>query len=79
MLPPFFQANVLLSWVWSTVAKTLAQAGGLGAAGVLAEHKLWVVVLSGAGASEGCYDLLMLWMFLGLKDREEDGRPENPA
>ena len=53
------------------VAKTLAQAGGLGSAGVLAGARLWVVVLSGAGIMKACYDLLMLWMFLGLKERDD--------
>lgn len=60
------------------VAKTLAQAGGIGVVGVLAEHKLWVVALSGAGALKATYDLLMLGMFLGLRDREDDaGEPSS--
>ncbi|WYZ38100.1 hypothetical protein EsH8_III_000014 [Colletotrichum jinshuiense] len=50
--------------------KTLAQAGGIGSAGFLSGKSLWVVVLSGAGIMKACYDLLMLAMFLGLKDRE---------
>ncbi|KAF4978266.1 hypothetical protein FZEAL_5323 [Fusarium zealandicum] len=52
--------------------KTLAQAGGIGSAGFFAGKGLWIVVLTGAGAMKAGYDLLMLWMFLGLKDR--DGR-----
>lgn len=50
--------------------KTLAQAGGIGSAGFLAGKNLWIVVLTGAGVMKACYDLLMLGMFLGLKDRE---------
>jgi len=52
------------------VTKTLAQAGGIGSAGVLSSKGLWVVALGGAGAMKASYDLLMLWMFLGLVDRE---------
>ncbi|KAK6212173.1 major facilitator superfamily transporter [Colletotrichum tabaci] len=52
------------------IVKTLAQAGGIGSAGFLSGKHLWVVVLSGAGVLKACYDLLMLGMFLGLKDRE---------
>ncbi|KAF4847287.1 putative membrane protein [Colletotrichum siamense] len=53
------------------IVKTLAQAGGIGAAGVLSGKNLWIVVLTGAGIMKACYDLLMLGMFLGLRDREE--------
>ncbi|KAK5661347.1 hypothetical protein OQA88_11243 [Cercophora sp. LCS_1] len=54
------------------VTKTLAQAGGIGSSGVLFGRKLWVVALGGAGAMKASYDLLMLWMFLGLVDREQE-------
>lgn len=53
--------------------KTLAQAGGIGSTGVLAEKGWWVAVLTGAGAMKAGYDLLMLWMFVGLKNREQGG------
>lgn len=52
------------------IAKTLAQSGGIGCTGALAGAKLWVVVFVGAGTLKASYDLLMLWMFLGVKDRE---------
>lgn len=52
------------------IVKTLAQAGGIGSTGVLAGAKLWVVMFTGAGVLKASYDLLMLWMFLGTKDRE---------
>ncbi|OHW94991.1 major facilitator superfamily transporter [Colletotrichum incanum] len=52
------------------IVKTLAQAGGIGSAGFLSGKNLWIVVLSGAGIMKACYDLLMLAMFLGLRDRE---------
>lgn len=51
--------------------KTLAQAGGIGSSGTLAAAQLWIVMLGGAGMMKAAYDLLMLWMFLGLKDRDE--------
>ena len=54
------------------IAKTLSQAGGIGFAGLLAGKGLWIVLLGGAGALKACYDLLMLWMFLRLRDREDD-------
>ncbi|KAK2032989.1 major facilitator superfamily transporter [Colletotrichum zoysiae] len=50
--------------------KTLAQAGGIGSAGFLSGRNLWIVVLSGAGIMKAVYDLLMLAMFLGLRERE---------
>ncbi|KAL0943146.1 major facilitator superfamily transporter [Colletotrichum truncatum] len=53
------------------IVKTLAQAGGIGAVGILSGKNLWIVVLTGAGAMKACYDLLMLGMFLGLRDRED--------
>ncbi|TEA12485.1 putative membrane protein [Colletotrichum sidae] len=52
------------------IVKTLAQAGGIGSAGFLSGKNLWVVVLTEAGVLKACYDLLMLGMFLGLRDRE---------
>ena len=48
------------------VVKTLAQAAGIGSTGVLAGHQLWVVMFVGAGGLKASYDLLMLWMFVGL-------------
>lgn len=54
------------------IAKTLAQAGGLGFAGILAGRHLWVALLGGAGGLKALYDILMLWMFLRLQDREDD-------
>lgn len=54
------------------ITKTLAQAGGIGSSGVLFNKKLWVLAFGGAGAMKASYDLLMLWMFLGLPDREQD-------
>ncbi|KAK0612015.1 major facilitator superfamily transporter [Immersiella caudata] len=53
------------------VVKTLAQSGGLGATGVLSSKGLWIVALGGAGAMKATYDLLMLWLFLHLPDREQ--------
>jgi MFS family permease len=58
--------------------KTLAQAGGTGSAGVLAGKGLWVVVLSGAGAMKAVYDLLILWSFVGVKERDE-APPKPPS
>lgn len=55
-------------------AKTLAQAGGIGTTGFLVGGGFWVLALTGAGMMKAGYDLLMLWMFVGLKDREESGR-----
>lgn len=51
--------------------KTLAQAGGIGSAGVLVSENLWILVFVGAGAMKASYDLLMLGVFLNLRDREE--------
>lgn len=56
------------------IVKTIAQAGGIGSSGVLAERKLWVVMLGGAGLMKATYDLLILWTFLGIRPREEDER-----
>lgn len=52
------------------IVKTLSQAGGLGSMGVLVGKKMWVAALVGAGVMKATYDLLLLWMFLGVKDRE---------
>ncbi|TPX18573.1 uncharacterized protein E0L32_002430 [Thyridium curvatum] len=54
------------------IVKTLAQAGGIGSTGILAKASLWIAVLGGAGLLKGLYDLMMLWMFLHLKDRDEE-------
>jgi predicted MFS family arabinose efflux permease len=54
------------------VAKTLAQAGGIGASGPLAESQSWRALLGIAGTLKACYDLMMLWMFVGVKDREDE-------
>lgn len=56
------------------IVKTIAQAGGIGSSGVLAERKLWVVMLGSAGLMKATYDLLILWTFLGIRPREEDER-----
>lgn len=48
------------------IAKTLAQAGGIGCTPLLPNAKF---MFGGAGALKASYDLLMLWMFLGVKDR----------
>ncbi|KAF2279508.1 major facilitator superfamily transporter [Westerdykella ornata] len=52
------------------IVKTIAQAGGIGSSGFLAGKKMWVVMLSGAGLMKAGYDLLILWTFLGLPERE---------
>ena len=52
------------------IVKTFSQAGGVGSMGVLAGKKMWVFALVGAGVMKASYDLLLLWMFLGVKDRE---------
>ncbi|KAF2795746.1 major facilitator superfamily MFS1 [Melanomma pulvis-pyrius CBS 109.77] len=56
------------------IVKTLAQAGGIGSSGALAAKSLWVVMFGGAGAMKATYDLLILWTFLGVRDREDDDR-----
>lgn len=56
------------------IAKTLAQAGGIGSTGVLAGASLWILALSGAGALKATYDIMMLWMFLKVKGRDDNGR-----
>lgn len=54
------------------VVKTIAQAGGIGSSGVLAARKWWRVMLGGAGLMKATYDLLILWTFLGVPDREDE-------
>lgn len=56
------------------IIKTIAQAGGIGSSGALAERKSWRIMLGGAGLMKATYDLLILWTFLGLPDREDDKR-----
>lgn len=56
------------------IVKTIAQAGGIGSSGVLAARKLWLVMLGGAGLMKAIYDLLILWTFLGVRDREDEDR-----
>jgi Na+/melibiose symporter-like transporter len=56
------------------IVKTIAQAGGIGSSGVLASRKLWLVMLGGAGLMKATYDLLILWTFLGVRDREDEER-----
>ena len=53
------------------IAKTIAQAGGIGSSGVLAERRWWLAMLGGAGLMKATYDLLILWTFLGVPDRED--------
>ena len=53
------------------IVKTLAQAGGLTSSGILSGKKLWLVMFGGAGLLKASYDLMLLGMFLGLKDRED--------
>ncbi|KAH6629753.1 major facilitator superfamily MFS1 [Boeremia exigua] len=54
------------------IAKTLSQAGGLGSAGMLAATKSWRLMLGSAGLMKALYDILILWTFLGVPDREDD-------
>lgn len=56
------------------IAKTLAQAGGIGTSGVLASTKSWRLMLGGAGMMKALYDILILWTFLGVPDREDEER-----
>lgn len=56
---------------WVNMAKTLAQASGIGLAGVLAGKGWWILLLGGAGAMKASYDLLILWMFSKIKARED--------
>lgn len=57
------------------VAKTLANAGGIGLSGVLAEAHNWKLMFASAGLLKAGYDLLMLAMFYGIKDREDQQVP----
>jgi Na+/melibiose symporter-like transporter len=56
------------------IVKTIAQAGGIGSSGVLAAGKSWRIMLGGAGLMKATYDLLILWTFLGVPDREDEER-----
>ncbi|OAL43047.1 MFS general substrate transporter [Pyrenochaeta sp. DS3sAY3a] len=53
------------------IVKTLAQAGGIGVSGVLAAEKLWRVMFGAAGLMKVSYDVMILWTFLHLPDRED--------
>ncbi|KAF2715746.1 major facilitator superfamily MFS1 [Pleomassaria siparia CBS 279.74] len=61
------------------IVKTLAQAGGIGSSGALAAKNRWVVMLGGAGTMKAGYDLLILWTFLGMRDREDDNEDEDES
>lgn len=52
------------------IVKTLAQAGGIGTSGILAAQRSWRVMLGSAGLMKVSYDLLILWTFLHVPDRE---------
>ena len=56
------------------IVKTIAQAGGIGSSGVLAAARSWRLMLGGAGLMKAMYDLLILWTFLGVSDREDEAR-----
>jgi sugar phosphate permease len=56
------------------IVKTIGQAGGIGIAGIFAQKKLWVIMLSGAGLMKVVYDVLIICTFLGVKDREDEER-----
>ncbi|KAK7178183.1 major facilitator superfamily transporter [Paraphaeosphaeria sporulosa] len=56
------------------IVKTIAQAGGIGSSGVLAAGKSWRIMLGSAGLMKVAYDLLILWTFLGVPDREDEER-----
>ncbi|KAF1969710.1 major facilitator superfamily transporter [Bimuria novae-zelandiae CBS 107.79] len=56
------------------IVKTIAQGGGIGSSGVLAAGKSWHIMLGGAGLMKATYDLLILWTFLGVPDREDEER-----
>ncbi|KAF2807078.1 major facilitator superfamily MFS1 [Mytilinidion resinicola] len=56
------------------IVKTIAQAGGLGSSGELAARKSWRIMLGSAGLMKAVYDLLILWTFLGVPDREDEQR-----
>ncbi|KXJ89954.1 major facilitator superfamily transporter [Microdochium bolleyi] len=49
------------------IVKTLAQAGGIGSTGLLANASMWIVALGGAGLMKAAYDVFMLWMFVHTK------------
>jgi Na+/melibiose symporter-like transporter len=54
------------------IAKTLAQAGGIGTSGILAAQRSWRIMLGSAGLMKVTYDLLILWTFLHVPDREDE-------
>lgn len=54
------------------IGKTVAQAGGIGSSGALAGGKSWRIMLGGAGLMKAIYDLMILWTFLGVPDREDE-------
>ncbi|KAF2132428.1 MFS general substrate transporter [Dothidotthia symphoricarpi CBS 119687] len=56
------------------IVKTIAQAGGIGSSGVLAAGRSWRLMLGGAGMMKATYDLLILWTFLGVPDRDMEER-----
>jgi MFS family permease len=54
------------------IQKTIAQAGGIGTSGILAAQESWRIMLGGAGLMKVFYDLLILWTFLHMPDREDE-------
>ncbi|KAF2034854.1 major facilitator superfamily MFS1 [Setomelanomma holmii] len=54
------------------IIKTIAQAGGIGTSGVLAAARSWRIMLGSAGLMKVSYDLLILWTFLHMPDREAE-------
>ncbi|KAL9109414.1 MAG: hypothetical protein Q9227_005921 [Pyrenula ochraceoflavens] len=59
--------------------RSLAQAGGIGAAGWLAGGGSWIIMFSGAGGIKAVYDLLLALMFWKAKWREEQGKEPEPV
>jgi Na+/melibiose symporter-like transporter len=58
----------------TNVAKTLANALGIGLSGVLAEAGNWKLMFASAGILKATYDLLIVATFYGKGDREDDQR-----
>ncbi|KAL1604856.1 hypothetical protein SLS60_004396 [Paraconiothyrium brasiliense] len=54
------------------IVKTIAQAGGIGTSGVLAAQRSWRTMLGSAGLMKVTYDVLILWTFLHVPDREDE-------
>jgi|TARA_R110002003_G_scaffold9_33_gene659 Na+/melibiose symporter-like transporter len=52
------------------IVKTIAQSGGIGTSGILAAARSWRIMLGSAGLMKVSYDLLILWTFLHMPDRE---------